>query len=652
MPETFEHLLSPLQVGPKLLRNRVLISAHVPRLAVDNLPAAAYIAYHRVRARGGAGLQITGATAVHPTGTLGTPDSLENLDDRIVPGYRQLADAVHGEGGTILAQLAHSAATLNVSDAGRPLWAPSPVQSELARETPHEMTRDDIAEMIAAYRAAALRVREGGLDGVELLAAFGFLIAAFLSPLTNKREDAYGGSADKRLRFALEVVSAVREAVGPERILGLRIPGEEGVAGGLTRDDMRTIAARLAETGQLDYLNVIVGTNYSRMQRMAHWGPTPLAHGVYVPLAANIKQAVGIPVFAAGRVTEPELADAIVRDGKADMVAMTRAHIADPEIVRKIGEGRVGEVRPCVGANVCISLTGGPLRCFHNPFATRDLIERPVSRAPRPRDVVVVGGGIAGLEAARVAARRGHKVTLYEASERLGGRLALWSRSPLTGEFEKAVAWRLAQLESLQVRVATGRRIDGAELRSLNADVLILATGSRPGANDPPAGAQSSTIRIASPDDVLERPEEYSAHTVVWDGGGGRTALSAAEALAARGVPVTVVTSDFVVGEGIDPVVRTTIHTHLLGHGAAFRTGETIERLEGAKVLLINQFSQRRSAVEGVAALVDWHGLRAEDTLLAPARETGVEVHIVGDAVAPRSVHVAVAEAATVAERI
>jgi 2,4-dienoyl-CoA reductase-like NADH-dependent reductase (Old Yellow Enzyme family)/thioredoxin reductase len=652
MPGSFEHLLSPLQVGPKLLRNRVLISAHVPRLAVDNLPGAAYIAYHRVRARGGAGLQITGATAVHPTGTLGTPNSLENLDDRIVPGYRQLADAVHGEGGTILAQLAHSAATLNVSDAGRPLWAPSPVQSELARETPHEMTRDDIAEMIAAYRAAALRVREGGLDGIELLAAFGFLIAAFLSPLTNKREDAYGGSPDKRLRFALEVVSAVREAIGPEQILGMRIPGEEGVAGGLTRDDMRTIAVRLAETGRLDYLNVIVGTNYSRMQRMAHWGPTPLAHGVYVPLAANIKSAVGIPVFAAGRITEPKLADAIIRDGKADMVAMTRAHIADPDIVRKIREGRAGEVRPCVGANVCISLTGGPLRCFHNPFATRDLIERPVSRTTRARSVVVVGGGIAGLEAARVAARRGHKVRLYEASDRLGGRLALWSRSPLTGEFEKAVAWRLSQLESLQVRRTTGRRIEGDELRSLNADVLIIATGSRPGASDPPAGAQSSTIRIVSPDDVLESPEDYTSHTVVRDGGGGRTALSAAEALAAQGVPVTVVTSDFVVGEGIDPVVRTTIHAHLLRNGAVFRAGETIERLEGAKVLLINQFSQRRSAIEGVAALVDWHGRRAEDTLLAPARDTGAEVHIVGDALAPRSVHVAVAEAAAIAERI
>ncbi len=188
MREAFEHLLSPLQVGPKLLRNRVLISAHVPRLGVDNLPSPAYIAYHRVRAGGGAGLQITGATAVHPTGTLGTSYSLQNLDDRITPGYAKLANAVHDEGGTILAQLAHSAATFNVSDAGRPLWAPSAVQSELARETPHEMTTDDIAELIAAYRAAAVRVREGGLDGLEQLGAFGFLIAAIMSPMTKKRE--------------------------------------------------------------------------------------------------------------------------------------------------------------------------------------------------------------------------------------------------------------------------------------------------------------------------------------------------------------------------------------------------------------------------------------------------------------------------------
>ena len=334
------------------------------------------------------------------------------------------------------------------------------------------------------------------------------------------------------------------------------------------------------------------------------------------------------------------------------MVAMTRAHIADPEIISKIREGRTSDIRPCVGANVCIALTGGPLRCFHNPFATRDLIEKPVSRATKARSVAVIGGGIAGLEAARVAARRGHNTTLYEAKDQLGGRLALWSGAPLTGEFEKAITWRQSQLEALQVRIVTGHRIESADLQSLNADVIILATGSRPGASVPPAGAKGSAIRIVSPDDVLERPGDYASHTVVRDDGGGRTGLSAAEVLAARGVPVTVVTSDFVVGEGIDPVVRTSIYTHLLGHGAIFRAGEVIDRLEGSNVRLVNQFSGRSSTVAEVSALVDWRGCRAEHALLEPARGTGSEVYTVGDAVAPRTVAFAVAEAAAVAERI
>ena len=652
MPQAFEHLLSPLQVGSKLLRNRVLISAHVPRLAVDNLPSPAYVAYHRVRAGGGAGLQITGATAVHPTGTLGTSYSLQNLDDRIVPGYAKLASAVHDEGGTILAQLAHSAATLTVSDAGRPLWAPSALQSEVARETPHEMTIDEIAEMVAAHRAAAARAREGGLDGVELLGAFGFLIAAFTSTLTNKRKDAYGGSLDNRLRFAKEIIAAVREAIGPDRILGLRIPGDERVAGGLNQDDMREIAIRLTETGQLDYLSVIVGTNYNRMQRMAHWGPTPLAHGVYVPLASNIKEVVDIPVFAAGRVTDPELADAIIRDGKADMVAMTRAHIADPEIVSKIRAGRTGEIRPCVGANVCITLTGGPLRCFHNPSATRDLIDRPVSRAAKVKNIAVIGGGIAGLEAACVAAGRGHKVTLYEASDRLGGRLALWSTAPLTGEFKKAVTWRQSQRDALQVRVVTGCRIEGRDLEPLNADVIILATGSRPEDRALPSGAETSAIRIVAPDDVLARPGDFSSRTVVWDEGGGRTGLAAAEALAARDIPVTIVTTDSLVGEGIDPVVRATIYTYLLGHGVTLRAGETIDRLDGSKVLLVNQFSGRRSVIKDVSTLVDWRGRQAEYALLEAATDQCAEVYTIGDAVAPRTVAFAVAEAAAIAEKV
>ena len=652
MTETFEHLLSPLTVGAKRLRNRVLISAHVPRLAEDNLPGAAYVAYHRARARGGAGLQITGATAVHPSGTLGTAYSLQNLDERIVPGYASLAEAVHAEGGTILAQLAHSAATLNVSAPGRPLWAPSPVQSELARETPLAMTSGQIAEMVEAHRAAADRVRRGGLDGVELLGAFGFLIGAFLSPLSNTRQDDFGGSLENRLRFARAVIGAVRDALGADLILGLRIPGDEGVEGGLTPADLREIARRLASDGQLDYLNVIYGTNYNRMGRMRHWGPTPLPQGVFVPLAANIKQAVDIPVFVAGRVTDPAFAEAVIRDGKADMVAMTRAHIADPEIVAKIRDGRAGDIRPCVGANVCITLTGGPLRCFHHAEPARDRTAAPAPRPARSKRVAVIGGGIAGLETARAAAKRGHRVTLYDAADEVGGRLGLWATAPLSREFEKAVAWRRRQLEQLQVRVERRRRIAPADLPGLEAEVIVLATGSRPSDAVPPDGAEDSVIRIATPDEVLGAPGAFSGHTVLRDGGGGRTGLAAAEALAARELPLTIVTTDFLVGEGIDPVVRTPIYEHLLGAGAVFRPGEKIERLAGDRIVLSNLFSRARTELADVATLIDWRGRDSEQALLAAAEQSGAEVHVVGDALAPRSVAFAVAEATKVGEAI
>ena len=652
MPSAFPNLLSPLQVGPRTVRNRVLVTAHVPRLAENNMPSARYVAYHRARARGGAGMQITGATAVHPTGTLGTPYSLENLDDRIVPGYRELAAAVHDEGGTILAQLAHSGPTVATSAAGRPLWAPSDVASDLVREVPHEMTVAEIEEVVAAYGAAAARVRDGDMDGVEILAAFGFLVAAFLSPLSNKRTDAYGGTLDGRLRFAFEVIDAVRGHVGPDRIVGLRIPGDERVDGGLTLDDMTVIAGRLAATGKVDYLNVIVGSNYHRLNRMDHWPPTPAPHGLFVPLAAAIKQAVELPVFTTGRITDPHLAEAIVRDGKADMVGMTRAHIADPDLVAKLQDGRTDEIRPCVGANACISLTGEPFRCFHNPEAGREHDWGPPVPAAAPKTVAVIGGGPAGLEAARVAALRGHRVTLLERQPALGGQLRLWAAAPQTREFAKSVAWFESELRRLQVRTELSRTVSAEEMATLDADVIVLATGSQPRPRVPLPGEAEAELRIADPASVLRDPPDGIRRAVLRDQGGGRTGLAAAELLAERGVAVTVVTTEPAVAESVDPVIRTPLYRHLLESGATFRPNEEVARLDGRDVVLRNIYGAPECRLADVDLLVDWQGNRVVEDLLAAAEATDKDVHVIGDSVSPRTVHVAVAEGAMAGREI
>lgn len=638
----FRTLLSPLQVGPVTLRNRVLMTAHVPGVEKDGLPGDDYIAYHRARAAGGAGLQISGAAAVHATGGVGGGRSLRAEDDRIVAGYRRLADAVHGKGGRFLVQLGHAGATVNDTDAGRPLLAPSPIMSRLGREMPKAMTCADIDMIVEAHASAADRVREGGLDGVELLGAFGYLIGAFLSPYSNQRTDDYGGSLDNRLRFARRVIGAVRAALGPMLILGLRLPGDERVEGGLDALALQEIAAHLTEGGELDYLNVIAGTNYDRAGRMDHWPPTPAPHGLFVPLAAGIKTRVSVPVFVAGRITDPAMAEQVVAAGSADMVGMTRAQIADPDLIAKLTEGRAEDIRPCVGANLCIAraFEGKPIRCFHNPSAARENgWSDPVANPPKT--VAVIGGGPAGLEAARVAAAAGHRVTLYEASDRLGGQLALWAEAPMTEEFARVVDWYRGQLMRHQVQVWLGSPV--ADLGAVKADAIVLATGARPMPT-----ALAGDIPVVSPWQAIRVPPRDQTVVVV-DEGGGRAALSAADALVAAN-RVTVVTAEFAVGELVTATIRTPLYRRLLGQGAVFRPSELIARIEGQDVITRNIHSGAETRLENVDLIVDWQGAEAQQDLLATA--AGRKVHAIGDCVAPRQVHIAIAEGAMAARAL
>ena len=650
----FPHLLSPIRIGSKRLRCRVLVTAHEIRLGDGRIPGARYAAYHRARARGGAGLQITGCTAVHHTGGLGSGGALANVDDSIIDGYRMLSGAVHEEGGVVLAQLGHSAATTHATEPGAPVWAPSAVTGELMRrgQRAHAMSADEIAEVVAAFGAAAERCRKGGMDGVEILAAFGFLVAAFLSPLANRRTDHYGGSLDNRMRFCREVVSAVRDAVGPDCIVGLRIPGDELIEGGLGIEEMKAVARAVESGGKVDYLNVIAGTNMDRLLRAEHWPPTPAQHGLFVHLAAAIRSAVELPAFTVGRITDPVQAERILADGEADMVGMTRAHIADPDLIAKLREGRLDDIRPCVGANVCIrnGLEGRSIGCIHNPQAGRELTWGDPVPAERSLDVAVVGGGPAGLEAARVAALRGHRVTLHEQAEHLGGQLRTWTRLASKREMRQVVEWQQRQLERLQVRIRLGHRV--ASVENLDgAEVVVLAAGALPGPVSVD-GAAEHGVGLCTAHDILDSDPVSVAPSLVWDRAGGGAAVSAAEHLAEAGCRVVLVTPSMAVADDVDLTNRVPLYRRLYERSVEMLADSEVVRVDAHGVVVANVYTSRESTISGIERVVVCNAAEACDELADTLRKDGLRVLVAGDSVSPREVDVAMAEGALAAREI
>ena len=515
------------------------------------------------------------------------------------------------------------------------------------------MTTAEIHEVITAFGEAARRVREGGMDGVEILGAFGLLIAAFMSPHTNRRTDAYGGSRDNRLRFAIEIIDAVRGAAGPDLIVGMRIPGDELNEDGLDHAAMREIAPCLEATGKLDYLNVIAGNNLDRIHRTTHWPPTPAPHGLFVPLAAGIRKVVSLPVFAVGRIIDPVHAEAILAEGKADMVGMTRAHIADPDLVTKAREGRLEDIRPCVGANVCIkrALAGTRITCVQNPEAARELEMGPAKPTAKARDVAVIGGGPGGLEAARVLAERGHRVALYEADTILGGQFALRASIPNWEEFQAVIDWRRRQLAKFQVRIEFGRLIKAEDIVELGVDAIVLATGARPRVELVP-GSESANVEVATPHDVIREGRADAPVAVVWDHGGGVIGAGVIDYLAAKGSQISVVTPASAIAEDIDLVQRVPFYERVLSAGARFLPNCEVVCVKDSEVVIENVYTLEQTQIDNVDLLVAWRGNQVVDDLRQAIEAAGIEFHMVGDGLAPRTADIAIAEGMLAGRRI
>ena len=537
-------LLQPYRLKHLTLKNRIMSTAHEPNYAEDGMPKDRYRLYHLEKAKGGIALTMTAGSAIVSRDSAPAFGNLHAYSDEIVPWLKRLACDCHEQGAAVMIQLTHLGRRTNWNKADwLPVLAPSPVREPAHRAIPKEMEDWDIDRIVADYADAAERMKAAGLDGFEF-ECYGHLMDQFWSPATNRRDDQYNGSLDNRLRFTFRILDAVRVRVGPDFIVGVRLVADEDWEMGLSRAEGLAICDRLVATGQIDFLNIIRG-------HIEHDGPlsrvipvTGMRSAPHLDFAGEVRQHTKFPVFHAARINDVATARHAVAEGKLDMVGMTRAHIADPHIVKKIMEGREHEIRPCVGATYCLDriYEGHEALCIHNPATGREaMMPQAIVRADgRRRHIVIAGAGPAGLEAARVSAGRGHRVTLLEAAARAGGQIALATRVKRRGELQGIVDWRVDRLERLGVEVRFNTLADGALAAALDPDVVIVATGGVPGA----AVAIPGQELAVSSWDILSGDAKPGEEVLLFDDNGAHPGMAAAEFLVDAGAKLELVTPE------------------------------------------------------------------------------------------------------------
>ena len=639
------YLWTPLQLGPVSTRNRIVFSAHLTNYARDGKPTEQHAAYYAARAAGGAGLIITEEHSTHPT-DWPYEKLIHGFHRDVIPGYRAITEAVHRHRVPIFAQINHNGGQASSMYSRLPVWAPSPVADPLFREVPKAVTHAEIDEIIAGYATVAEHCAEGGFDGIELQCSHSSIVRGFLSPATNRRTDEYGGSIENRARLLVQIVAAVRKVIGNRLALGVRICGDELIEGGTTIDDAVRIAQIAEATGQVDYINTSIGVATASLFMIEASMHIPPGYAMFIPSA--FRKAVDLPVVGVGRFKDPLQAERALAEGHCDLVGVVRGQIADPDFAAKARAGTTDDIRLCLSCNQeCVGRMGLNrwLGCIENPRTGREAVGTGTVRlTQKPKQVMVVGAGPAGLQAAIAAARNGHHVTVFEKSDQAGGQVRIAASVPNRAEFGDMIRNQLNECDRLGVKFEYGVGVWPGLVDERRPDHVIVAMGAEPAR---PWWVPGDATNVADVREVLDGSAngggpQSGQSVVVVDEIGFHHATSVAEVLADRGCTVEIVTNGMVVGQDLGITLDMENWWMRAGSKGIVQSTDLVPMgmADGELTLLhhptgVNHTRRPDWVVLAVPPNpVEWlyHDLKA----------AGVSVERVGDCVAPRRAHAAV----------